>query len=62
MCVWLGLKNAKMKNYLVWEKKKNEMIENNVCLNLLSYLYYIFKKIYFLLGKKKLNLMLKKKN
>ena len=40
-------------------KKKNEMIENNVYLNLLSYLYHIFIKIKFFIREKKLNLMLR---
>ena len=51
MCIWWGAKNGKMKNYLVWVKKK-KMIENNICLNLLSYPYYIFKKNKFFIREK----------
>ena len=39
-----GTKNRFMENYFVLLRKKNETIENVICINLLSWLYYLKKK------------------
>ena len=42
--VWLGgWKSKRMKKLFYLVEKKNEMIENLICLNLFSFLYYIKK-------------------